>query len=121
MDKDMESAIREHAQLFDLPENAVIATALDGRIVYWSAGAAALYGWKAEDVIGRDVVDVTPSDLSRADAIAIMKALQEGRTWSGKFQVRSKDGEQFNVAVKDVPVRSNTGELIGIIGVSVAD
>jgi PAS domain S-box-containing protein len=114
------NAIREAAEVFDIPGQAVIGTMLDGTIVYWNLGAEVLYGWPSADVIGRNILDVTPSDMSVAEGEGIMKALQKGHTWTGEFGARTRSGRSVTVHVRDVPVRDSSGELIGIIGISKA-
>lgn len=111
-------AVRAHAQLFDIPAQAVIATTIDGRIVYWSNAAARLYGWAEREVLGRDILDVTPTVMTREVAAQIMDELRAGRVWNGHFKVRGRDGLEFRASVRDVPVRDGTGNLVGIVGVS---
>ena len=111
------AVIRSHAALFDIPEQAVIATTTDGHIVYWSKAATALYGWSEQDAMGRDVLDVTPAELTRAEAATIMENLRKGLTWSGLFNVQRRDGKEFLAYVRDVPVHHD-GALVGIVGIS---
>jgi PAS domain-containing protein len=54
--------------------------------------------------------------LERAEEI--MSELRAGRSWSGEFVVRRKDGSTFPVMVTDTPVHDEQGTLVGIIGVS---
>ena len=110
--------VRSHARVFDTKIQAVIGTTLDGRIVYWNETATRIYGWRAEEALGRDVLDVTPALISREAASAIMQRLRAGRTWSGDFRVRRRDGQDFLAHVQDVPVPDERGELIGIVGIS---
>ena len=113
------AAIRAHAEVLDIPGQAVIGTTLDGRIVYWNRGATKLYGWSAAEALGRDVLEITPADLTRDQAGNILRELKEGRTWSGEFRVRARNGKEFTAHVRDTPVRDAAGELVGIVGVSV--
>lgn len=110
--------IRRHAALFDTETQAVIGTTISGSIVYWNRTAEALYGWRAEEVEGRSILDVTPADTSRAEAEEIMSRLQQGRSWHGEFTVQRRDGEPFKVMVTDVPVLGDAGELMGLVGIS---
>ena len=112
--------IRAKAEPFDISGQSVIGTTADGTIVYWNESAVELYGWRVDDVLGRNVVDITPSAQTREQASAIMARLRTGETWSGDFMVRRRDGSQFRAEVRDVPVFDDTGELIGIIGISKA-
>lgn len=114
----MSDVINDAAADFDIPGQAVIATALDGSIVYWNRGAAELYGWPKAEVMGRNVLEVTPSTVSVELGQRILEELQSGRTWTGRFAVQNRSGESFEVHVRDVPVRSSSGELISIIGIS---
>jgi PAS domain S-box-containing protein len=98
--------------------HAVIATDLDGRIVHWNAAAEGLYGWTAEEILGRDIADVTVSEVGKEHGDDIMQSLREGRPWSGGFTVVRKDGSTFSALVTDVGVRTDDGRLVGIVGVS---
>lgn len=119
---------RRHPELGDVVRNlslryesmdqAVIATSLAGTIIYWNPIAERLYGWAAHEVIGRDIVEVTPLEQAREQAEAIMRELQAGRTWCGPFPVRRRDGARFVAVVTDSPLLNKQGQLVGIVGVS---
>ena len=97
---------------------AVIATDVKGRILYWNHAAEELYGWTGEEVLGLNVVDVTPASMSQPEAAQVMKLLRSAESWSGTFKVRDKAGSTFAVHVSDSPVLDEYGKLIGIVGVS---
>src|SRR3954453_9587207 len=98
--------------------HAVIATDLGGRIVRWNAAAERLYGWTAEETLGRNIADVTVPEAGQEHGDDIMQPLREGRPWSGGFSVVRKDGSTFSALVTDVGVRTDDGRLAGIVGVS---
>ena len=98
--------------------HAVIATDLSGRIVRWNPAAERLYGWSAEEILGRNIADVTVSEAGQEHGGEIMQSLREGRPWSGGFTVVRKDGSTFSALVTDVGVRTHDGRLVGIVGVS---
>lgn len=106
------------AQEVEAPDRAVIATNAKGEVIYWGDGAEKMYGWTREEVLGRVIVDVTPSDMSRDFAASILETLRGGHPWSGEFQVRGKNGNKFEARVTDIPVHDKSGELIGIVGIS---
>jgi PAS domain S-box-containing protein len=81
-----------HKRLLDQVQEAVIATDLAGRIVYWNRFAETLYGWSAEEAIGRLLVELTPSLDAQRDAKSIMNVLREGGTWSGEIVLKRRDG-----------------------------
>ncbi|HEX6858580.1 MAG TPA: PAS domain-containing protein [Caulobacteraceae bacterium] len=91
---------------------ALIATAHDGTVVYWNAAATRLYGWDAEEALGRNVVELTPALQSREEALDIMRRLQRGESWEGEIILRRRDGTPFKAFVADVPVVAE-GVIVG--------
>ncbi|HEX8906811.1 MAG TPA: PAS domain S-box protein [Longimicrobiaceae bacterium] len=105
-------------RLAEVAEQAVIVTDPDGTIRSWNRHAETLYGWGAAEVIGRSILDVTPSSTSREQAGEIMDRLRAGETWAGDFAVQRRDGTSFVIHVTDTPVFDDEGRLSGIVGVS---
>jgi len=97
---------------------AVIATYPDGQIMFWNAFATEMYGWKAEEVLGRNIAEIVVPEEVQGQATAIMAALGHGQSWTGEFSVKHKDGRSFMASVTDSPILGAKGELIGIVGVS---
>lgn len=107
-----------HKRLLDAVGEALMATRPDGTIVYWGSAAERVYGWSASEVLGRNIVDVTPSRASRLQSEAIMAQLGRGEEWAGTFPVRRRDGSEFVADVTNAPVLDAAGRLVAIIGVS---
>jgi PAS domain S-box-containing protein len=105
------------AELLDALGQAVNAPDTAGLIVYWNAAAESLYGWSADEVLGRDIADVTVPHMSRAVGAQIMEALRNGVPWSGGFPVQRRDGATFQALVTDAGVYRD-GELVGVVGES---
>ena len=103
-----------------LPETplSVIATTLDGTVVLWNHYAEVLYGWTAEEALGKQVVDLTVGPVRTEDAEAIMAALARGEAWAGNFECRRKDGSTISIAIIDMIAVDDDGEPQGIIGLS---
>lgn len=110
--------LRFQASVLDAVEQAVIATNLDGTIRYWNRFAERLYGWSAEEVLGRHVGVVTPHDTSMEQAATILAQLRTGRSWSGEFMVQRRDGAAFPAHVSDSPLYASDGRLVGYVGIS---
>lgn len=105
-------------QLVDSLDLAVIATDLTGKITYWSKGAERLYGFKEEEVLEKNIAEVTSRDISQKEADLIFKSLQNGESWQGEFEVQKKDRKLFTAYVINSPILDSQGKLIGIIGAS---
>jgi PAS domain S-box-containing protein len=96
---------------------AVIVTNTAGVVVFWNHAAQELYGWTAEEALGRKIEELTVPDLAREKAADIMTALREGVSWAGGFPVRRKDGTMFPALVNDAGIYRG-GDLVGIVGIS---
>jgi PAS domain S-box-containing protein len=109
---------RFHRLLLDAIGQAVIATDPLGKVIYWNRVAEDLYGWSAKEVMGRPIVEITPSEDLAEQAEEIMGTLSHGRSWTGEFVVQRKDGTTFPALVTDTPVHDEQGNLVAIIGIS---
>ena len=97
---------------------AVIATDLAGKITYWNPFAEHLYGWSSQEVVGRNIMDITVSSETEQAAMEHMQSVLEGNSWAGEFQVRCKDNSYLAAFVTLSPIRGDDGVSIGIVGVS---
>jgi PAS domain S-box-containing protein len=113
-----EEEIRFQAHLLDAVEQAVIATDLNGTIIFWNSFAKTLYGWSAAEALGANILDLTPAPAMREQATDILACLQAGQSWSGEFDVQRRDGTFFPALINDSPIVDSKGKLIGIVGVS---
>jgi PAS domain S-box-containing protein len=113
-----EEEARFHARLLDAVGEAVIATDRQGKIVYWNRAAEESYGWSAEEATGRSVLEVALPEQTPSQRGEIMLGLREGRSWSGEFGLRRKDGTVFPAMVTTTPVVNEGSDLEGIISVS---
>ncbi len=110
--------IHFQADLLNAVEQAVIATDLTGRIIYWNSFAERLYGWTGDEAVGANVVDLVPAEDAREQAVEIFAKIREGVSWSGELTTRRKNGETFTAMVTDSPIVGDDGHLIGVVGIS---
>ncbi|HEX3865845.1 MAG TPA: PAS domain-containing protein, partial [Gemmatimonadaceae bacterium] len=80
------------AKSHDFAGRAVVGTDAAGTIVYWNETASSLYGRTAGEAMGKNVVDVTPTETSPDETAHIMEHVRAGRDWAGEFMVRRRDG-----------------------------
>jgi diguanylate cyclase (GGDEF)-like protein/PAS domain S-box-containing protein len=84
---------RDQAALLNMARDAIIVRGIDGGIRFWNKGAESMYGWSADEVIGRDADAVLclPDGESSGPAAAV---LAHGE-WSGEREQCRKDGSQL--------------------------
>jgi PAS domain S-box-containing protein len=111
-------ALGFQAQLLDTIEQSVIATDLDGMVIYWNRFAEHLYGWSAAEATGRNIIELVSSKPGLQDAEKIMARLNRGKSWTGEFMARRKDGTAFPIQSVNSPIYDDKGILTGIVGIS---
>jgi len=105
------------AQLLNAVEQSISVVDLTGRIVFWNLYAEKLFGWKAEDVQGRDIVEVLAAPLLMDSARANLGQLRRGESWSGEFPVQRRDGTIFQAHISTSLIQSEQRTLISIVGI----
>ncbi len=116
--KRSEEAILFQAHLLDTVEQSVIATDLNGIITYWNQFAQELYGWTDEEVLGRNIMEITTPETELSQATEIIKQLGAGKSWLGEFPVHTKSGRKFPAQILNSPITDSHENLIGIVGIS---
>jgi PAS domain S-box-containing protein len=108
----------EHARLVASmvasSNDAIVAQSMDGIIESWNVGAERLYGYSAEEAIGRARTLVVPPD--HADpAVVLLERLTRGERVEGFEAVRRrKDGALIDVSIRLSPIRDDAGAVTGI-------
>jgi PAS domain S-box-containing protein len=97
---------------------AVIGTDLNGVVTYWNPFAEEIYGWTSDEVVGRNIMEITVSSKTVEEAAKHMASVIAGNSWAGEFHVRCKRGDHVSAFVTLSPVKGEDGNLTGIVGVS---
>jgi diguanylate cyclase (GGDEF)-like protein/PAS domain S-box-containing protein len=116
--EDKERQLRFQARLLDAVGQSVIATDLEGRVIYWNKAAEELYGWSAGEALGRKLRDLTLIEGWLDKVEEIDSELRAGRSWSGEVLLRRKDGSHVPVFGTATPIFDERGNLAGMIGAS---
>jgi diguanylate cyclase (GGDEF)-like protein/PAS domain S-box-containing protein len=117
-DPEQDRQLRFQARLLDAVGQSVIATDVEGKVIYWNRGAQELYGWSSEEALGRylRVLTVPQELVDQVDGIT--SQLRAGRTWSGEMLLRRRDGSHVPILGNATPIFDDRGNLAGMIGVS---
>jgi two-component system cell cycle sensor histidine kinase/response regulator CckA len=102
-----------------IEDYAIIILDLNARIQSWNRGAERLYGWTAEEAVGKSLATFLSGDENDPDAIhrALAETLQKGRTRGEGWRVR-KDGSKFWAQVVRTPFRDRGGVIRGFASIS---
>ncbi|MBA3554050.1 MAG: PAS domain S-box protein, partial [Gemmatimonadales bacterium] len=113
----MKDSERRTRELLDVLGHAAIsARGLDGRIRFWSAGAERLYGWSADEAVGREVHELLPTESAVAVREALAELVVQGE-WHGELSRRARDGSRVEVASHWILHRDESGQPEAVIEV----
>lgn len=110
---------RTRALLVDEVDAAVVATDLAGVVTSWSRGAHRLYGWSAQDAVGRPVWELVTGLDVRDEARRFVEQLGATETWEGSFAATRANGTTVSVRVRNVVVADSEGRPTGMISIAV--
>jgi PAS domain S-box-containing protein len=96
--------------------DSVIVTDLEGRIVEWNRGATEVFGYTADEMIGRTVAILYP-DLDPVLFAADLARIAGGEDHVGEWQGRRKDGSELWLDVKTSLVHDEAGRPVGFAGI----
>jgi PAS domain S-box-containing protein len=114
--KRQEGALRLQAQIIDQIHDSVISTDLAGYVTSWNKGAERLYGYGAEEVLGKHISLVYPDDQYEIMQRSILKPLLEKGNYEIEVRNTKKSKEEFFVHLSLSLRYDSGGTVIGIIG-----
>ncbi|MDB9532961.1 PAS domain S-box protein [Nodularia spumigena CS-1038] len=86
--------IREQAALLDITTDAIFVRDLQNQILYWNKGAEKIYGWRAEEAIGKNTWELLSPEASPQLAVALTTVLKNG-SWFGELRKVTRNGKRI--------------------------
>ena len=111
----MQSTI-DYAQLVEVIGDAVVAADPTGAITLWNPAAERMFGYAADEAIGRSVRMLYPADAG-AEFEDIYGRVRAGEHVRHEGLRVRKDGAAVNVALAATPVRNKEGRVVGVAAV----
>jgi PAS domain S-box-containing protein len=108
-----EIARRRLAAIVESSEDAVISKNLDGIIETWNKAAERVFGYTAEEVVGKSITILIPSDRVDEESTILGRIRQGERIEHFETSRRHKDGTLFNVSLTISPIKNEQGQVIG--------
>jgi two-component system sensor kinase FixL len=117
----LDTGVRRSAQIADsrlaaivsCSDDAIVGKTMDGVVTDWNQGAQAIFGYRADEMIGKPISLLLPSGLE-GEEDAILERIRLGeRIDHFETRRRRKDGTVIDVSVTISPVYDGQGNLIG--------
>ncbi|WP_335126212.1 PAS domain S-box protein [Nostoc sp.] len=115
--KQAEQKIREQGLLLDISTEGILVRNIHNQILFWNQGAERLYGWKAEEVVGKNVLQLLYKDISPQLEDAYLKVMNTGE-WRGELHQLTKEGKVIIVESRWILIRDDNGQTKSILSVN---
>jgi two-component system, chemotaxis family, CheB/CheR fusion protein len=111
--KSAERVTRRLVSIVESSDDAIISKDLNGVIATWNKGAERLFGYFAEEVIGKSIMILIPGDR-RDEELGILDRIRRGERVDHFETVRRrKDGSLINISLTISPITDETGRVVG--------
>jgi len=101
------------AAIIESADDAIISKTLEGIITSWNKGAQRIFGYTADEVIGKPVTILIPPDHEDEEP-AILARLRAGKRIQHYETVRvAKDGRLLDISLTVSPIKGPNGEIVG--------
>ena len=101
------------AAIVESSADAIVAKSLDGIVTSWNRGAEQMFGYSADEIVGRSFALVLPPGKELEES-RILEGVARGETLRFDTVRRRKDGRAIDVSVTVSPVRDAAGRVVGI-------
>ncbi len=99
-------------------DDAIISKDLNGIVQTWNGGAERIFGWRADEIIGRPITTIIPGELVGEEE-EILARLRCGERIEHFETVRlTKDGRRLDVSLAISPILDSRGRVIGASKIS---
>jgi PAS domain S-box-containing protein len=115
--KQAEQKIREQAALLNIATDAIVVRNLSDKILFWNRGAECLYGWSAEEALGKNANKLLYKKIP-PQLREVLKAVVEQGEWQGELHQVTKDGLDIIVQGRWTLVRDEAGNPKSILVVN---
>ena len=107
--------LANQAQLIETIHEAVMVVDPQLRVTFWNRGAEELYGWTAEEAVGRNARELARTELTEAQQLELARIPALGQPFRGEYIQHHKDGRRIHVDVSSVGLRDSAGNITGIL------
>jgi PAS domain S-box-containing protein len=101
------------AAIVDSADDAIISKSLNSIVTSWNEGARRMFGYSADEVVGKSILLLIPDELHYEEDEILRKLRAGERIDHYETRRQRKNGEIFDVSVTISPVKDHTGRITG--------
>jgi PAS domain S-box-containing protein len=108
-----EAAIVRLAAIVEASEDSITSKTLDGIVTSWNAGATRIFGYAADEMIGKPITRIVPKERQAEEADIRARIGRGERIARYETQRTTKDGRRIDVLLQVSPLRDKSGTVVG--------
>ncbi len=101
------------AAIVESSTDAIVGKDLNGVVTSWNAGAEGMFGYSAEEMVGRSITRIIPPERQNEEEMTLAKIRRGERVEHFETVRMRKDGGLINVSLTVSPIKDSSGEIIG--------
>ena len=101
------------AAIVETSEDAIASKDLNGIVTSWNASAERMFGYKAEEIIGKSILLIIPPELHKDEDMILGKVRRGERLEHFETVRLHKNGQRVHVSLTVSPLKDETGKVIG--------
>ncbi|MBS1744390.1 MAG: PAS domain S-box protein [Bacteroidetes bacterium] len=106
------------ASIVNLSEDAIFSKTTDGTIITWNKGAEKIYGYTANEIIGKKNAVLIPGDLRYEDEQIFKRIMLGEQVQNYETRRVTRNGNSISVSVTISPVKDSKGNIVGAAKIS---
>jgi PAS domain S-box-containing protein len=111
--READRAAQRLSAIVESAEDAILAKDLNGVIMSWNSGAERLFGYTADEVIGKSVTILIPADRLDEEPQILDRIRRGERVEHFDTVRRRKDGSLVDIGLSISPIRNAAGQVVG--------
>jgi PAS domain S-box-containing protein len=118
VDYEVQSKLAYQAHILDNVLDSVVATDENLRISYWNKAAEKIYGWSAEEVLGKESLEILQTDFLTIPREEVIKNIFAQGSYFGEVIQLRKDGSPIDVEVNTILLKDVNEKPTGFLAVA---
>lgn len=110
----MQSKSTKLAAIIEDSDDAIISKSLDSIVTSWNKSAERIFGYTAEEIVGRPITRLFPKDRVDEEKFLIKKIKNNLRIKHYETERLDKAGKRIQISVSLSPIKNALGEIVGV-------
>lgn len=102
-----------NAYIFQSSDDAIMSKDLEGFITAWNPGAERMFGYTADEAIGRPMLIIFPEDRKDEEKKILEKIIRGEKIEHFETVRKRKDSSVFDISVTISPIVDESGNILG--------